>query len=114
MRKVKMTFQAIPQWALPAKADARAMFETAALLGIEGQWIRLSAADQRAIMGHDVFGMQEFCVCEDGTIRVRRSVAFGMDKETGAYECQYIQGAINAQLRIAPGVSGARFYAGGQ
>lgn len=79
MQSIK--FQAIPQWAIPAKPDAGALFETFALLGIEGQWVRLSAADQRAIMGAVVFGKKEIKI-EDGEIAILGpSIAFGQDRD---------------------------------
>jgi len=89
-------FQEIAAWAIAEEKDARALFECVALLGLEGKWIRLSAAQQRAIMGANVFGKKEFCIGEDGELRVAHSVAFGQDKEIIYYTLADVQRAIAA------------------
>ena len=100
----------IPAWAKPAKADRFTLFETFALLGIEGQWVRLSAADQRAIIGAPVFGKLAFRVNEDGTVDATRTACFGMDYEQQGYDNTDIQGALAQGKRLCPSTYGPGIY----
>jgi hypothetical protein len=106
-----LTFAAIPAWTLPAQGDALAIFETIALAGLEGQWIRLSAADQRRVLGANVFGRQEIRVDAQG-VQVCRSVGFGQDSETATYGLAQLRGAVATGTRLAPGLSGPSYYSG--
>ena len=51
-----MTFTTLPDWTLPRAGSVIDLFETVALAGLEGTWIRLSAADQRRVIGFPIFG----------------------------------------------------------
>lgn len=104
-----MKFQTIPQWAKPQTPDAIALFEVFALLGIEGQWVRLSADDQRAIFGANVFGRQEMRIDADGTLTVRRSVCFGTCKEAADYTVAQIQRCVKEGWKLSPGTYGAGY-----
>jgi hypothetical protein len=95
-----MKFQEIAAWAIQPTPDARALFETVALLNLENKWIRLSAATQRAVMGANVFGKKEFKIGTDGELMVAHSVAFGQDKEIIYYTLADIERAI-----VAPGLT---------
>ena len=101
-----LTFAVIPAWALPTAPHATALFEVAALAGIEGQWVRLDAATQRALMGFAVFGKQSIRVNADGTVTVSRSTCFGMDSEQHDYPPALINAATTARKRLSPGVFG--------
>lgn len=105
-----LKFTAIPAWAKPAKADRWTLYETFALLKLEGQWVRLSAADQRAVIGYPVFGKQEFRVNADGTVDVRRVTCFGNDCEQRDYFPAWIRAAVEACKRLSPGVYGDGYY----
>lgn len=68
--------------------DAIGFFESVALSDYEGEWIRLSVADQRGFFGNAPFGKRMFKVSRDGLVSVMRSVAFGtdFDEQTGRYD----------------------------
>lgn len=103
---MKLNFYIIPNWAIPNKADTLALYETFALLDIEDQWVRLSADDQRALLGFAPFGKQEIMVCETGDIKIRRSSCFGMDSETCEYRPALIKAAVAAKKKLSPGTFG--------
>jgi hypothetical protein len=103
-----ITFASIPSWTRPARRDALALFETIALAGLENQWIRLSAADQRDVMGGVVFGKQEIRVTDAG-VEVVRSVGFGQDAESATYGVDRIRAAIASGKSLAPGLSGPNY-----
>lgn len=69
----------IPAWAIdnrtPDRYTVAAAFELAELTG---QWIRLTAASQRAVFGSKLFGKCKLKVDENGITSVR-SVCFGTD-----------------------------------
>lgn len=110
MRLASIKTVRAPAWSRPAGADRFTLFEFAALMGLEGQWVRMSADDQRNLIGHPVFGRQAFRVNDNGTVDVIRSTCFGSDSEIGTYECSYIEGAAKSGLRLSPGCFGSGFY----
>lgn len=110
MNAKAIKFEAIPEYAYPSVPGKQAFFETVALLGLEGKPIRLSAADQRRVLGFPVFGKQEIIVSKNGTVTAVRSVAFGMDCEVGEYLASTIEAAANAGKKLSPGVSGPDFF----
>lgn len=101
-------FATLPSWTRPARRDALAFFETIALAGLENQWIRVSAADQRDVMGAVIFGKQELRVTDQG-VEVTRSVGFGQDAETATYGVERMRVAIASGKSLAPGVSGPNY-----
>ena len=109
MNRKPLAFTSIPAWTMPAAAGALSFFETIALAGLEGQWVRLSAADQRAILGSNVFGKQAFRVKPEGDVEVMRKTAFGMDSEIASYDLYEVKRAIERRLRVSPGVSGGGY-----
>lgn len=102
-------FTDIPAHFLPAKPGKLSFFETMALAGLEGKWIRLSAEMQRATLGRNVFGMQAIRVNNDGTVTVRRKTCFGTDYEQDTYEAAKIEQALLAGLKLSPGTYGGRY-----
>jgi hypothetical protein len=104
-----MTFTSIPTWALPATPNRFALYETLALLDLEDQWVRLSAADQRLILGANVFGKQSFKVNHMGVVTITRSSCFGLDSETAQYEPHHVQAAIHQNKKLAPGLFGPSY-----
>ena len=104
-----LTFANIPAWTLPSVPSALSFFESISLAGLEGQWIRLDAATQKALLGGVVFGKQEICVNDAGGVSVSRSVCFGQDSEDATYEISSIRAALEQKKLLSPGVSGARY-----
>jgi hypothetical protein len=99
----------VPTWAKPAKADRYTLFEAAALLGFQDQWVRMTAADQRALMGFAVFGKRAFKVNDDGTVNVMRSTCFGMDFEQAEYFPGEVTSAASRSKQLSPGTFGPAF-----
>lgn len=107
------TFTEMPIWTLTAKPGVLSFFEAIALAGFEGKWIRLSAATQKALLGSNVFGRQEFRVTTEGVVEVARSTAFGQDCEIGQYDLHTIKTAIASRVRLSPGVTGDGYLSAG-
>ena len=103
-------FYPIPAWARPARPDRFTLFELVALLDLEDQWLRLSADDQRAVLGFPVFGKREFRVTSQGTVEIRRSSCFGLDQERQEYPPAWIMAAVRAAKRVSPGTFGPGYY----
>lgn len=101
-----MTLTALPQWVKPEQPNTLALYEAAALLNVENQWIRMSAADQRALIGHAVFGKQAFMVRADGVVVVMRKTCFGADYEACEYSTARIDKAARHGLKLVPGAFG--------
>lgn len=101
----------VPEWAKPAQADRYTLWEFCALMGIEDQYIKLSAADQRAIIGAAIFGKRAFKVSgNDGTVTVFRSVAFGADTDYSDYLPQDVRACVAQGLQLSAGQTGPRFF----
>lgn len=103
-------FTALPAWAMPDAPHGTAIFEVAALADVEGKWMRLNAATQRALMGFPVFGRQPISVNADGTITVSRSVCFGTMRESATYPADVVRAAAAARKRLSPGVFGPAYF----
>lgn len=68
----------IPAWAIGEIKDLGNLITAVALAGLEGQWIRLSADQQRAIMGKAYLGKRHFKTTASN-VTVSRKVCYGMD-----------------------------------
>lgn len=101
-----ISFEAIPEYAYPSVPGKLAFFETVALLGLEEKPIRLSAADQRRVLGFPVFGKREIVVSRAGSVKMSRSTGFGQDYESCEYSASFIERAVVAGKKLSPGVSG--------
>jgi len=75
-----LTFETIPAWAIDADSSKSRHTIAAAieLAELTGKWFRLTAASQRELFGHVLFGKCKMYVDHDG-IRAVRSVCFGTD-----------------------------------
>jgi hypothetical protein len=105
----KFKFVSLPDWSKPTYPPSLFnLFERFALCGLEGQWVRMSAKDQKETMGFPVFGKQEIKIA-DGLISIRRSVCFGTDSEVCDYEPHVVRSAIEKKLKLSPGVFGRRY-----
>jgi hypothetical protein len=104
-----VTIISIPAWAKPKKADRYTAFEAAALLGFQDQWVRMSAADQRALLGFAVFGKRAFRINDNGTIDVIRSTCFGADYELATYLPGRVIDAASMGKELSPGTFGPKF-----
>ena len=109
---MSLEFTYIAAWAYPETPSVNALFETIALLKLEGKRIRLSADDQRKIIGFNVFGKQNLEVNADGTIRVSRKISFGMDYEASTYSAAEIKKAVELKKVIMVGMTGEKYFCG--
>lgn len=105
-----MNFVDIPKFAIPDEPNPLALYEVFALLGIENKYVRMCAADQKAIMGAAPFGKQQFMVMDCGDVRIMRSACFGQDFEIAEYPPAKVRGAIAANKRLSPGVFGPNYF----
>jgi hypothetical protein len=99
----------VPAWVKPDQPIRSSLFEVACLVGVEDQWIRMSADDQRAVMGFPVFGKQAFMVREDGVVEVARSTCFGTTYELAEYSATKIFAAASQCKRLSPGTFGPAY-----
>ena len=104
-----MTTITIPAWAKPTKADRYTLYEAAALLGFQDQWVRMTAADQRTLLGFAVFGKRAFKVNDSGTVTVIRSTCFGADAEQHEYTPGQVTSAATQNKQLSPGTFGPAF-----
>jgi len=109
-RNRRIAFTAIEDWAVPKTAGTLSFFETICLSSLEGKEIRLDAKTQRAVIGYPVFGKQPFTVNVDGTVTVRKSIAFGQDSEERKYCAREVDYARLNKLRMEPGTQGEGIF----
>ena len=76
-RNTDTTFKPV----IDATADPIGFFESIKLNGMEGKWLRISAAVQRRHFDSVPFGKKAVKVAEDGLVTVFHTVAFGRDWE---------------------------------
>lgn len=100
----------LPAWTLPAAPHRNAIFEAAALANIEDQWVRLSADQQRRLLGFPVFGKQAIRINSAGDIDVVRKTCFGSDSEIATYDSRTIHEAARQGKRLSPGVFSPRHF----
>lgn len=75
----KSEYVTIPDWAIDReRRDLASVITAICLAGFEGKWIRLTAAQQRDMMGKAYFGKRHICA-SPSSIKVYRKVCFGMD-----------------------------------
>lgn len=98
----------VPAWVKPDQPISNALYEAAALMEIENKWVRMSADDQRALLGFPVFGRQAFMVRDDGVVEVARSTCFGADYEMAEYSTAKVFTASRQGKRLSPGTFGLR------
>jgi hypothetical protein len=67
------------------------------LAGLDGRWLRLPAAQQRAIFGANLFGKKKILIDTDnqGVVHYAFSVCFGTDWATGEYSFEEIARQVN-------------------
>ena len=109
-RTRRITFTAIEDWAKPITPGLLSFFETIALTDLEDKEIRLDAKTQREVIGYPVFGKQAFTVNSDGSVTVRKSIAFGQDSEERTYCAREVDYARLNKLRMEPSAQGPGIY----
>jgi hypothetical protein len=101
-RSRSAVYVVLPDWVKPARPDVAAFFSALALAGLEGGYIRLRAADQRALLGCVPFGA---CAMKsDGSsLTLCRSVCFGTDWETCTLTAAELAKAVSDKVSCRPG-----------
>lgn len=101
----------LPAWTYQGKTPSKyTFFEAVALAGLEGKPFRLNAADQKALLGHPVFGKRAIVVDgQENTVTSVISVCFGTDFERAVYPADVIQLAIDHKKQLRPGTSGPKY-----
>ena len=106
-----MNFTTLPDFVFPDVAGEFGALETAIeLAGLTGCWLRLSAADQRRLMGFAPFGKKEVKVGDDGVVTVGYKIAFGQDWSEAQYSSATIRAACAASKLLCPDSTGPRYY----
>lgn len=109
MRKTTIKFESIPEWTYEGKKpNIYTFFESIALAGLEDKWIRISADDQRKILGYPVFGKREIRV-NDGYVESIIKVCFGTDFERAKYSAKKIEMAVDSEKQLCPGYTGEKY-----
>ena len=110
MKPMPLKFATIPEWTHDQQpAGIACFFSAIALAGLEMQTIRLSAADQRKLLGHAVFGNRAILVRPDHVVESMIKVAFGMDYESCEYSSTQIQVAAQQHKQLCPGRTGPQY-----
>lgn len=86
------------------KADAIGFFESVALAGLEGEWFRVSAKQQREFFGNVPFGKRMVRVAKDGAVSVMRCMDFGSD-----FDIQTVRFDHSCKRWYYPEGDGARY-----
>jgi len=74
-------YETLPEWTYAnAPKDLYSLAAAITLAGLENQWFRLTAQDQRNIVGDVRFGKRSICL-RDGQLYALRKVCFGGDYE---------------------------------
>lgn len=77
--KTQTMFAELPAWTYEGATPSWYTLATAiCLAGLEGKWIKLSAATQRAVLGANWIGKQSVGLF-DGELQISRKVCFGTD-----------------------------------
>jgi hypothetical protein len=106
-----MKFTTLPDFVFPDIPGEFGALETAIeLAGLTNTWVRLSAADQRRLLGFAVFGKQEVRVDDDSIVSVRRSIAFGQDFERAEYSHTTIAKACDCHKLLTPSSISPRHF----
>jgi len=106
---------AIPAWTYAGKLPSIFTFvESIALAGLEGQYIRLSAADQQVLLGYAVFGRRVIKVQGDGTVECVVDTGFGRDQDSASWPAAIVQAAAAANQQLRPGTTGPGYYSASQ
>lgn len=72
----------LPEWTYQgARQDLYTLAAALVLAGYEGQWVKLTAATQRAVLGDVRFGRQSVGLFR-GELMVTRRVCYGTDSDT--------------------------------
>jgi hypothetical protein len=104
----------IPAWTYEGKAPSvLTFFEAIALSDLEGQPIKLTAADQRALLGAVVFGRREIVVRPDGTVQCTIDAGFGRDWDTAEWTADTVRRAAEAGKQLRPGTTGPGYFSYG-
>ena len=102
---------AIPAWSYAGKVPSiYTLVESIALAGLEGQYIRLSAADQQVTLGYAVFGRRVIKVQGDGTVECVVDAGFGRDQDSASWPAATVQAAATARKQLRPGTSGPGYF----
>jgi len=76
------TYITLPEWTYAgAQQDLYTLGAALVLAGYENKWVKLTAKQQRAILGDARIGKQSVGIF-DGELMVTRSVCFGTDRDT--------------------------------
>jgi hypothetical protein len=101
----------IPDWTHAGKSPGvLTFFESIALAGLEDQRIRLSAIDQRKLLGVVVFGRRPITVHKDGTVECTVDTGFGRDSDTAVWSANTIRLAADAGQQLCPKTSGPGYF----
>jgi len=84
----------IPQWCIGQQRDFADLITAISLAGFEGQWIRLSHAQQRELIGKAIFGKRAIKTSA-ADIQVYRSCCYGLDFDIAIYNNSSFNEAFN-------------------
>ena len=103
-RQITFDDDKIPAWTYDGCEPGTYTFISAiALSGLEDTMIRLSAALQTRLLGHNVFGKQQFMLRKDGTYLVSHKVCFAADLEAHNGSQAELSMALKSQKTLRSG-----------
>lgn len=81
-QRTRNLYVTLPRWTFEgAQPDLYTLGSAIALAGFEDRWIKLTAEQQREVIGDARFGKQSIGLFK-GELWVTRSVCFGTDRDT--------------------------------
>ena len=101
----------IPKWTYEGKQPSIfTFFESIALAGLEEKDIRLTAADQKTLLGHVVFGRRIINVRHNATVDSMVDTGFGRDSDSATWPASTVGAAAEAKKQLRPGTSGSQYF----
>lgn len=86
------------EWALPDEANVLAIFEFAALVGIENKWVKLRADVQKKLFGFAVFGKRDVMITDMGEVHMFTPNGFGFDGDTHIFDITRLKELFDAGI----------------
>jgi|SRR6266568_9266345 len=97
---MKSQITVLPEWTYDGcSKDAYSLASAIALAGLEGEYVLLSAQQQRDILGYAVFGKKRL-MYKDNYFHTYIKIAFGKDFDDAILSVQQVQEAINKKRDV--------------
>jgi len=101
----------IPAWTYEGKSPSIfTFFESIALAGLEDKEIKVTATDQKKLLGYAVFGRRVITVHRDATVESVVDTGFGRDSDSATWPASTVRDAAAAKKQLRPGTTGPDYF----